>query len=340
MLQDRYLNPFTDFGFKTLFGTEVNKELLVDFLNQLLPEKHHIQDLTYASNEQVGRSEFDRRSIFDIFCIGQNGERFVVEMQKAEQKFFVDRSVYHTTFPIQQQALKVINGNHLHSNLFEFPIQQQALKGNWNYQLAAVYLIGILDFVFSEDKAEQRVKHVIQLKDEQCRVFYDKLTYIYLEIPHFTKTEDELLTQYDKWLYVLKQLPDLQDRPVKLQERIFQRLFDAAEIAKFNPADYDLYLDSLKVYRDWRAVFETAQEEAEQKGMEKGMEKGIAKGWAIGVAEGTEQGLEQGLEQGSRKKAIQTVRIGLERGLDIELISELSGLTVDEITTLKNNPNE
>ena len=102
MLQNRYLNPFTDFGFKTLFGNEVNKELLVDFLNQLLPEKHRIQDLTYASNEQVGRSELDRRSIFDIFCIGQNGERFVVEMQKAKQNYFVDRSVYYTTFPIQQ----------------------------------------------------------------------------------------------------------------------------------------------------------------------------------------------------------------------------------------------
>ncbi|GAB3641149.1 Rpn family recombination-promoting nuclease/putative transposase [Spirosoma arcticum] len=314
MLQDRYLNPFTDFGFKTLFGNEVNKELLVDFLNQLLPEKHHIQDLTYASNEQVGRSELDRRSIFDIFCIGQNGERFVVEMQKAKQNYFVDRSVYYTTFPIQQQAL----------------------KGDWNYKLAAVYLIGILDFVFSEDKEEKRVKHVVQLKDEQCRVFYDKLTYIYLEMPHFTKTEDELMTQYDKWLYVLKRLPDLQDRPVQLQERIFQRLFDAAEIAKFNQADYDSYLDSLKVYRDWKAVFETAQEEAEQKGMEKGMEKGMAKGWAIGVAEGTEQGIEQGMEKGTREKAIQVARTGLARGLDPDLISDLSGLTIDEITALKN----
>ena len=320
MLQDRYLNPFTDFGFKTLFDNEVNKELLVDFLNQLLPEKHHIQDLTYASNEQVGRSELDRRSIFDIFCMSQNGERFVVEMQKANgptlrQNFFVDRSVYYTTFPIGPS-----------------PRQQQALKGDWNYKLAAVYLIGILDFVFSEDKAEKRVKHVIQLKDEQCRVFYDKLTYIYLEMPHFTKTENELVTQYDKWLYVLKQLPDLQDRLIQLQERIFQRLFDAAEIAKFNQADYDSYLDSLKVYRDWKAVFETAQEEAEQKGMEKGMVKGMAEGWAIGVAEGTEQGI----ERGSLEKARQVARAGLAKGLDLDLIAELSGLTINEITALKN----
>ena len=173
------------------------------------------------------------------------------------------------------------------------------------------------------------------MKDEQCRVFYDKLTYIYLEMPHFTKTENELTTQYDKWLYVLKQLPDMQDRPIQLQERIFQRLFDAAEIAKFNQTDYDSYLDSLKVYRDWKAVFETAQEEAEQKGMEKGM----AKGWAIGVAEGTEQGIEKGIEQGiergSLEKARQVARAGLARGLDLDLIAELSGLTIDEITALQ-----
>lgn len=313
MLQDRYLNPFTDFGFKTLFGNEVNKELLIDFLNQLLPEKHHIQDLTYASNEQVGRSELDRRSIFDIFCIGQNGERFVVEMQKAKQNFFVDRSVYYTTFPIQQQAL----------------------KGEWNYKLAAVYLIGILDFVFSEDKEQKRVKHVVQLKDEQCRVFYDKLTYIYLEMPHFTKTEDELVTHYDKWLYVLKRLPDLQDRPVKLQERVFQRLFEAAEIAKFNQADYDSYLDSLKVYRDWKAVFETAQEEAEQKGMEKGMAIGVEKGMEKGIEKGIEKGMAIGVEKGNRERAIQVAQTGLAKGLSLDLISELSGLTIDEITTLK-----
>lgn len=142
-LQDRYINPFTDFGFKKLFGSEPNKDLLIDFLNQVLPVKHKIKDLTYARTEQPGNSETDRKAIFDLYCVGENGERFIVEMQKAKQNFFKNRGVYYSSFPIQEQAR----------------------KGDWNYQLSAVYLVGILDFTFSEDEAEKEVRHEVQLKD-------------------------------------------------------------------------------------------------------------------------------------------------------------------------------
>ncbi len=88
MTEDKYINPFTDFGFKKLFGSEPNKDLLIDFLNQLLPEKHLIQDLSYSKNEHLGQSEVDRKSVFDIYCKTATGERFMVEMQKAHQVFF------------------------------------------------------------------------------------------------------------------------------------------------------------------------------------------------------------------------------------------------------------
>ena len=127
-LQDKYINPFTDYGFKKLFGSEPNKDILIDFLNQVLPEKHHLNDLTYAKSEQLGLTEDDRSAVFDLYCIGKNGEHFIVEMQKAKQNYFKDRSVFYTSFPIQNQAQ----------------------KGEWNFQLAAVYLIGILDFTFTE----------------------------------------------------------------------------------------------------------------------------------------------------------------------------------------------
>ena len=103
-LQDRYINPLTDFGFKKLFGSEPNKALLIDFLNQILPERHRIKDLSYARNEQVGTKKLDRKAIFDLYCIGESGERFIVEMQKAKQNFFQDRSIYYASFPIQEQA--------------------------------------------------------------------------------------------------------------------------------------------------------------------------------------------------------------------------------------------
>jgi predicted transposase/invertase (TIGR01784 family) len=238
-LQDKYINPFTDFGFKKLFGSEPNKDLLIDFLNQVLPGKHRIKDLTYARSEQLGNAEADRKAIFDLYCIGENGERFIVEMQKAKQNYFKDRALYYSSFPIQEQAK----------------------KGEWNYQLAAVYLVGILDFTFSDDESPPEVRHEVQLKDQQCRVFYDKLTYIYLEMPNFRKTEAELQNNFDKWMFVLQQLPYLQNRPQALQERIFQKLFEAAEIARFSPDEKHNYEASLKYYRDLKNVVDTSFDE-------------------------------------------------------------------------------
>jgi hypothetical protein len=141
-LQDKYINPFTDFGFKKLFGSEPNKDLLIDFLNQVLPGKHKIKDLTYARTEQLGNSEADRKAIFDLYCIGENSERFIVEMQKAKQNFFKDRSVYYSSFPIQEQAK----------------------KGDWNYQLAAVYMVGILAAEIAKFTPDEKNKYEESLK--------------------------------------------------------------------------------------------------------------------------------------------------------------------------------
>jgi len=104
-VKERYINPFTDFGFKKLFGTELNKDLLIDFLNEVvLPQNKKIADLKYRSNEHMGQTELDRKAIFDLYCMSSNGERFIVEMQKAKQNYFKDRSVFYSTFPIQEQA--------------------------------------------------------------------------------------------------------------------------------------------------------------------------------------------------------------------------------------------
>lgn len=272
-LQDKYINPFTDFGFKKLFGSEPNKDLLIDFLNQVLPGKHRIKDLTYARTEQLGNTETDRKAIFDLYCIGENGERFIVEMQKAKQNFFKDRSVYYSSFPIQEQAK----------------------KGDWNYQLAAVYLVGILDFTFSEDADEKEVRHEVQLKDHKCRVFFDKLTFIYLEMPNFNKSEGDLQSNLDKWMYVLQQLPYLQNRPQALQERVFEKLFEAAEIARFTSEEKAKYEESLKYYRDLKNVVETS------------------------------------FDEGKAERNLEIARQMKTRGMETTLISEITGLSIDEI---------
>ncbi|MCB2261654.1 MAG: Rpn family recombination-promoting nuclease/putative transposase [Candidatus Thiosymbion ectosymbiont of Robbea hypermnestra] len=244
---DKYLNPFTDFGFKKLFGIAPNKDLLIDFLNELLRrDEGEIKDITYLSPEQLGRTSGDRKAIFDIYCENEQGEKFIVEMQKAKQNYFKDRSLYYSTFPIQSQAQ----------------------KGGWDFELKSVYTVGILDFVFDEDQGSDQVfHHEVQLFDKSIqKVFYDKLTYIYLEMPKFTKTVDQLETHFDSWLYVLKNLEHLTERPAKLQERVFKKLFEQAEIANFDEAEYSEYEESLKNYRDLKNSIDTAREEGEEKG--------------------------------------------------------------------------
>ena len=239
-----YINPLTDFGFKRLFGEEPNKDILIGFLNELLPERHRIADLSYTRNEQLGSGEVDRRAIFDVYCTSTSGERFIVELQKAKQNFFRDRSVYYSSFPIREQAM----------------------RGDWDFRLDAVYTIGILDFVFSEHEGNDELLHVVELKDQHCRVFFDKLKYIYIELPKFRKTEAELESNFDKWLYVFRYLSRLNERPAALREGVFEKLFAEAEISNFTPEERDRYESSLKYYRDLNNVIDTARQEGHAEG--------------------------------------------------------------------------
>ncbi len=257
--QEKYINPFTDYGFKRLFGEEPNKNLLLDFLNELLREEQgEITELTYLKNENLGTTELNRKAIFDLYCTNEKGERFIVELQKTKQKFFKDRTIYYATFPIQEQAKK---------------------GSSWNFQLEKVYTIAILDFEFDEDKQyPDKFRYDVKLKElEINKVFSEKLNFIYLEMPKFNKGIDELETRFEKWLYVIKNLHKLDRIPDKLKENIFLQLFETAEISKFSQKEYQDYEDSLKYYRDLKNSLDTAKEEAFDEGLKKGIEEGIEK---------------------------------------------------------------
>ncbi|SEH05641.1 Rpn family recombination-promoting nuclease/putative transposase [Candidatus Venteria ishoeyi] len=298
-IKEKYICPFTDFGFKKLFGTEPNKDILIDFLNELLKkDTGEIIDLNYLSTEQLGRSIDSRKAIYDIYCENRIGEKFIVELQKAKQNYFKDRSIYYSTFPIQQQAK----------------------KGDWNFKLNAVYTIGILDFIFEEDKSDNKVyHHEVKLFDKNTqKVFYDKLTYIYLEMPKFTKTENELETHFDKWLYVLKNLENLTSRPALLQEKIFAKLFKQAEIANYDTTEYAEYENSLKVYRDLKNTIDTAYNEGKMEGK------------VEGKIEGKIEGEEIGLVKGARKTAKKMKQAGFELKI-IAQVTELSEKEIEEL---------
>ena len=294
-IEERYISLLTDFGFKRIFGTKPNKDLLINFLNSLFEGFQVIKDVKYLNSEHVGDVFAERKAIFDVYCENEKGERFIVEMQNAYQKYFKDRSLFYSTFPIREQAPK---------------------GADWNFKLEHVYTVALLNFDLEEEAFDQNdINHDVGLLDKKThKVFNDKLSFKYVEIAKFDKTEDELVTLYDKWLYVLKNLSRLDERPAALKEKVFTKLFKEAEIAKFTPTELKEYEDSLKAYRDVKNSIDTA--------LEKGRE------------EGREKGREEGREEGKNLKAIQIAKKMLDAGMDIDTIINMTDLSKSEIEKL------
>ena len=308
--EERYISLLTDFGFKRIFGTALNKELLICFLNSLFNGKQVVKDVMYLNSEHVGDVYTDRKAIFDVYCEGENGEKFIVEMQNAYQTYFKDRSLFYSTFPIREQAPK---------------------GSEWDFNLNNVYTVALLNFDMKDDAFEkEQIRHHVQLCDTAThKVFYDKLEFIYVEIAKFDKSLEELETLYDKWLYVLKNLSKLDNRPKELRDRVFDRLFEESEIAKFTPLELREYEDSKKAYRDIKNSIDTAKRE----GIEEGMEKGIKKG----IKQGMEKGIKQGIEIGQKKeheRLLNTARALFASGISLEQVKQFTGLNDEEINQI------
>lgn len=295
----RYIDPLTDWGFKRLFGSEVNKEILLGFLQDLFPEKE-IRDIRYLNNENQGQTAGDRKAVFDVNCRTEKGEEFIVEMQKAPQEHFRDRALYYSTFPLQRQAQ----------------------KGDWNFRLTPVYMVGILNFGLQHnvreemrEKAEEMLLFRYELLETTLgERMTDNLGFVFLEVGRFDKPEDRLESMMDKWMYTLKNMSRLLERPAELQERIFRKLFEAARIAAFTREELDEYTNDMMTENDQKNAIDYARKMGREEGRAEGMEKGIAKGRA--------------------EEKLSVARKMLAAGLDVKSIADMTGLAEQEIRGL------
>ena len=293
-ISEHYINLVTDFGFKRLFGTESNKDLLIDFLNAIigLEEEESIRDVTFLPPEQLGTTKDDRKSVYDIYCKTEKGDHVIVEMQNEPVRFFKDRSVFYSAFPIRDQAV----------------------KGKWNFNLKAVYAVGLLNFCFSDGKDDRTYLHRVKLMDIEARtVFYDKLTFVFAELPKFKKKESELKTQLDKWLYAINHLCELDKPSPALSGKMFDKLFYEAAVASLTTMEANSYFESQKQY----LYYINSIDFAEMKG------KHIGK--HIGMKIGFEQGFEEG-RNSERDKFIQAMK---EQGYSDEAITMILQATQD-----------
>ncbi|MGJ7033590.1 Rpn family recombination-promoting nuclease/putative transposase [Niabella hirudinis] len=279
----RYIDPLTDFGFKRIFGSEPNKDLLIAFLNELFKGRKVIRDLVYNQQEKTGPVKEYRKAIFDLTCTGVHGETFIIEVQRANQRCFVDRAVFYTASKLHEQGPKG--------------------EKNWDFELKEVYLIAVMDFTFDNTLPGKYLHRVRLAEEETGQIFYNKLGFIFLELPNFQLKEEEIKTDLERWLYVLRNMGKLEKIPVILHKRIFQKLFQIAEIAHLKKEDYMLYeKDLLDKWTEY-AVLKTAEEKAMERGMKKGIEKGIEKGIAKGMEQGMEKGIAKGIVKGAEQKS-------------------------------------
>lgn len=326
-MEDRFINPYTDYGFKKLFGVEQNADLLISLLNALISnDGDPITSITYKNIEHVGEINTMRSSYFDVFCQTQSGADFIVEMQNGKQIYFKDRSLYYATIPIQEQGKRGKAKAEAENKAMEkklarlgrsLKMEEKKPKKGWDYHLKDVYLVAILDFVFpGNEYPEDEYYHIIKLMDVKDKhVFYDKLTLIYLEMPKIEDMEIKLDTMRDKWMYALYSLCYTDEQPPELQEEVFQKLFREAEIARFNETQHLSYRESLRDLWDSYSTWECANQE----GIEKGIEKGLVKG------------RKEGREEGRKAKALEMADKLKALGMDVETILQVTGLTKEEI---------
>ena len=297
----KYINPFTDWGFKRLFGQEFSKDLLISFLNDLLVDEMHIRDVTFKDKEQLADSKDLRGCIFDIYCETDDGNHFIVEMQNRWVPFFVNRSIYYASKAIVGQRKKTID-------------QKPAL-----YQLMPVYVVCLMNFM-PKDNAVSKFRTDVALYEKGSQdVFSDNLHFIYLSLPFFDKKAEECESDFDKWIYVLKHMEALERMPFTAQKKIFKRLAELADSRCLSQEEQEKYDESLKAADDYYGVLMSYY----MNGIDEGVAKGEAKGFAKGEA------------KGSYHKSLDIAKKMLLKGMDDDSIMELTGLTHEQLHQLK-----
>ena len=332
--EGKYIDLMVDWSFKKIFGTEVNKDILIEFLKVIFPQ-YAISDITYVPTEQLGIMEDDRKAIFDVLCRTEDGKTFLVEMQRGYQKHFFERALFYTSFPIMKQGKKAL---------------AEEARGNrpWDFSLDGVFFLGILNFKYEDDEMTEHRYRLMEATSK--KLMTDKLEFVFVEVEKFDKDEDELETDLDKWLYLLKNMSNLLERPERLRDRIFTKLFDVAELAQLDDEDRINYIKAMNTERDTYNQIEYAREtgreegreeghkvgkeEGLKEGREEGRKEGKEEGLKEGHKEGKEEGIKEGREEGAKQNSCDIAKRMLEKGIDIEIISELTGLTEKEISKL------
>ena len=307
----KYADLLNDEVFKLVFGRESTKDVMIEFLNQVIPDRR-IADLEFIDKEMHPVERDSKGSVYDMFCKTDDGSRIIVEVQRRKQPFYPERALYYSTFQIQRQVE----------------------AGAEDYDFLPVYVVNILDFIMNRDLTDQKVKTIYRLYEEDSHALLtDRVTFIFIELPRFTKAIDELDGNVLEGMYFcFKNMAVLNDRPKVLNHKIFTKIFEVSELYNMDKSTRDKVLEKMTTERDLRNQMAYARKVAIEEGHAEGHAEGRAEGRAEGLAEGHAEGLAEGIRTANLQNAVKLKQLGVA----LEIISQATGLSIEEIENLNN----
>ncbi|MDD5227749.1 MAG: Rpn family recombination-promoting nuclease/putative transposase [Methylococcales bacterium] len=294
----KFVDPKTDIAFKKIFGNDAHKSILIEFLNEMLELDYPIESVEILNSYQPPKFEGLKNTSLDVKAKDSSEREFIVEMQVAKEAWFLQRAMFYSS--------KAYSG-------------QLSIGENY-HKLKPVIFLGILNFDtfktkshFSRHLIINRENHEHDLKD---------LEWNFIELKKFKKTEYELETVAEKWIYFIQQATNLDHIPENVNTSALKLAYNIAEQHQWTAEELAVYdSQEMEIHRN-QNVIETARMEALEAGIKEGIEQGI------------EQGIEKGIEQGELKTKQSIAKGMLTKGLDLETITELTGLTHAEIQNL------
>ena len=273
----KYADLLNDEVFKLVFGRESTKDVMIEFLNQVILDRK-IVDLEFIDKEMHPIERDAKGTVYDMFCKTDDGSRIIVEVQRRKQPFYPERALYYSTFQIQRQVE----------------------AGAEYYDFLPVYVVSILDFKMDDDPDANAVRTAYRLYEEAShKLLTDRVTFIFIELPKFTKTVEELDGNILEGMYFcFKNMTELERRPEVLDHQIFTKIFDVTELYNMDQDTRDKVLENMTTERDLRNQMTYAREEGHVE---------------------------------ERAKNAKNLR---DLGVDPEIIAKATGLTVEEIHNL------
>ena len=273
----KYADLLNDEVFKLVFGRESTKDVMIEFLNQVILDRK-IVDLEFIDKEMHPIERDAKGTVYDMFCKTDDGSRIIVEVQRRKQPFYPERALYYSTFQIQRQVE----------------------AGAEYYDFLPVYVVSILDFKMDDDPDANAVRTAYRLYEEAShKLLTDRVTFIFIELPKFTKTVEELDGNILEGMYFcFKNMTELESRPEVLDHQIFTKIFDVTELYNMDQDTRDKVLENMTTERDLRNQMTYAREEGHVE---------------------------------ERAKNAKNLR---DLGVDPEIIAKATGLTVEEIRNL------